>query len=123
MQIFVDSGHPAAAVRKRLAGRTVTVLLARVVLVASLVSWYALPAYAGVGIDIQVAPPTAPLVVEAPPPRAGFVWAPGFWRWEGHRHVWVGGHWLRERRGYRWAPDRWTEHGGHYHYDRGHWER
>jgi hypothetical protein len=122
MQIHTDRGYPAVD-RKKLTSRAVTFALARVALVASLASSYAYPAYSGVGIDIQVAPPAAPFVVEAPPPRAGYVWAPGFWRWEGHRHVWVGGHWLAERRGYHWMPDHWREHGGRYHYERGHWER
>jgi hypothetical protein len=120
MQIQVDRGRPAAG-KTRLAGRAVRFAAARVVLVASLASWYASPAYSGVGIEIGVAPPAA--IVETPAPRPGYVWAPGFWRWEGHRHVWVGGHWLRGRPGYHWTPDRWTEHGGRYHYEPGRWER
>ncbi len=44
-------------------------------------------ASAGIAIDIDVAPP--PVRVETiPPPRVGFVWAPGFWEWRGHAHVW-----------------------------------
>jgi hypothetical protein len=120
MQIQTDHGRPAAS-RRKLGGRVVTAF-ARVVLVASLAAAYAYPAYSGVGVDIEVAPPP-PFAIEAPPPRPGYVWAPGFWRWEGHRHVWVGGHFMRERRGYHWAPDHWKEHGGRYHYERGHWER
>jgi hypothetical protein len=66
-------------------------------------------ASAGIDIDIDVAPP--PVRVETvPPPRGGFVWAPGFWEWRGHEHVWVPGHFVHERRGsgfpiigYRWA--------------------
>jgi hypothetical protein len=96
--------------------------LAGVLLVVSLASGYAFPAYSGVGIDINIAPPP-PLVVETPAPRLGYVWAPGFWRWDGHRHVWAAGHWLRERPGHHWVPDRWNEHGGHYHHEPGHWER
>jgi WXXGXW repeat (2 copies) len=102
-------------------GRNVTLAFTRALLIAALAFWFAYPAYSGVGIDIRVAPP--PPVVEAPPPRVGFVWAPGFWRWEGHRHVWVAGHWMHERPGYRWAPDHWAEHHGRYHYEPGHWER
>ncbi len=79
-------------------------------------------AQAAIGIDIDVAPP-APRVIVAPPPRAGFVWAPGYWRWDGGRHVWHEGYWVHERRGYHWVPDNWESRGGHYHYNRGHWER
>jgi D-alanyl-D-alanine dipeptidase len=79
------------------------------------------PASAGVGIDITIAPP-APRVVVAPPPRAGYVWAPGYWRWDGGRHVWVDGRWMRERRHFHWAPEHWDEgRHGHYHFVPGHW--
>ena len=80
----------------------------------------ATPAFSGVGIDIMIAPP-APRVVVAPPLRAGFVWAPGYWRWDGGRHVWVDGHWMRERRGFHWAVEHWDENHGHYHFVPGHW--
>ena len=80
------------------------------------------PAQAGVDIDVDIAPPAARVVV-APPPRAGFVWAPGYWRWNGRAHVWHDGYWVRERPGYHWVPDAWVARGPHYHYMRGHWER
>ena len=78
------------------------------------------PVYYGAVID--VAPP-APRVVEVPPPRAGFVWAPGYWNWNGRSHVWVEGRWVAERPGYRWAPDRWEQYNGRWRFVRGHWER
>ena len=79
-------------------------------------------ASAGVVVDIDVAPP--PIRVEpVPPPRVGYVWAPGFWEWRGHEHVWVGGRWVGERHGYHWVPDRWEQRGPHWHHERGHWER
>ena len=77
---------------------------------------------AAVSIDIDVAPPPARVEV-VPAPRAGWVWAPGFWEWRGHEHVWVGGHGIRERPGFHWVPDTWVGNGPHYHYVRGHWER
>ncbi len=79
-------------------------------------------ASAGVGIDINIAPP-APRVEVLPPPRAGYVWAPGYWEYRDGAHVWVGGRWVGERRGYRWVPDRWEQHGPRWHHERGHWER
>jgi hypothetical protein len=62
---------------------------------------------AAVNIDIDVAPP-APRVEEVPGPRPGWVWAPGYWQWEGHQH---------------WVPDAWVGNGPHYHFVRGHWDR
>ena len=76
----------------------------------------------GEGRVIRVAPPPARVVV-VPAPRRGYVWAPGYWRWNGKRHVWIDGHWVRERRGYLWVADRWDDRGGHWVYVPGHWER
>lgn len=79
-------------------------------------------ASAGVSVDIEVAPP--PVRIETvPAPRAGYVWAPGYWEWRGHEHVWVDGRWIGERKGYHWVPDRWEPHGSRYHYEPGHWVR
>ena len=72
-------------------------------------------------VDIDVRPPP-PRVVVVPEPRRGYVWAPGYWRWNGHAHVWVDGKWLRERRGYRWEPAHWEERHGRWHFEEGHWE-
>lgn len=91
-------------------------------LAATMLLGSALPAWSAVGIDIEVAPP-APRVVEVPPPRAGFVWAPGYYRWDGHQHVWVDGRWLAERRGFHWVPEHWDERHGRYHFEAGHWVR
>jgi len=98
----------------------------RLLLIALLMSAGAMtaPAFvsAGVNVDIDVAPPVAQ-VETVPGPRAGFIWAPGYWAWHRHSHVWVRGHWLRARRGYHWVPDNWEHAGPHWHYAPGHWER
>jgi len=78
------------------------------------------PAYYGVEVD--VAPPP-PRVVEFPAPRVGFVWAPGYWNWNGHEHVWAEGRWMPERAGYRWSADHWEQHNGRWRFAKGHWER
>jgi hypothetical protein len=72
---------------------------------------------------VNVAPP-AP-IVEARPimPYAGAVWMPGYWNWNGYRHVWIGGRWSAPRPGWSFAPHAWHHtprgwvHGG------GHWYR
>jgi len=78
--------------------------------------------YAGVNVDIDIAPP-ALRVETAPPPRAGYVWGPGYWRYEHGQHVWVRGHWLRERRGYHYVPETWVQEGPHWRFHPGHWDR
>jgi YXWGXW repeat-containing protein len=98
-------------------GPVVATVLAGAMLIGS-----AVPALSAVDIDINVAPP-APRIVEAPSPRPGFVWAPGYYRWDGHRHVWVDGRFIHERRGSHWVPEHWSERHGRYHFIPGHWER
>jgi hypothetical protein len=72
--------------------------------------------------EIIVRPPE-PRVVLAPAPRKGYVWAPGFWRWNGRDYDWVDGRWIRERKGERWIPAHWEERGDRWHFEQGHWER
>jgi hypothetical protein len=73
-------------------------------------------------VDVDVAPP--PVRVEVVPgPRVGYVWAPGYWRWNRGRHVWVRGYWIRERRGYHWVPQRWEERGKRWRFETGRWAR
>ena len=79
-------------------------------------------ASAGGGVDIEIAPP-APRVEVVPGPRAGYVWAPGFWDYRGRAHVWVPGRYMRERRGAHWVPDHWEQRGPRWHMEPGHWER
>ena len=86
---------------------------------------YAPPAAAAqvsVGIGIRVAPPP-PRFERVPPPRRGYVWAPGYWRWDGHRHFWAGGHWVRVHRGYHYVPARWVHGHRGWRFHDGYWRR
>jgi hypothetical protein len=80
-----------------------------------------LASQARVFVDIDVAPPAAQVEV-VPAPRVGFVWAPGYWNWDGHRHVWVAGRWERDRPGHHWVPERWEERHGRWHFEEGRWD-
>jgi hypothetical protein len=57
---------------------------------------------------VSVAPP-APRHEVVPAARAGWVWAPGHYEWRGDRHVWIEGHWMRERAGYEYREPRWVQ--------------
>lgn len=50
-------------------------------------------------------PPRAEVV---PPPRAGYAWDPGHWRWEGGGYRWVPGHWAARGPNWRWVPGHWA---------------
>jgi hypothetical protein len=73
-------------------------------------------------IYVRVAPP-APRHEVVPVVRPGWVWAPGYWNWNGHRYVWVNGHRVRAHRGQHWRPHQWVEDHGRWRMDRGHWDR
>lgn len=72
-------------------------------------------------------PPPAPRYEPVPPPRQGYAWAPGYWGWDGHRHVWRTGRWMGHRRGYHWVPDQWVDIDPgprrRWRFVPGHWER
>ncbi len=89
-------------------------------------STYAPTASAQVYVTTQVtvAPPP-PRFERVPPPRYGYVWAPGYWRWDGyrHRHVWIGGYWVRVRPGYAWHPAYWENAPGGWRFREGYWTR
>lgn len=100
--------------------RTFRTLFATVLCLGALAS----PALAQINISVelgQAPPPPRHEVLREP--RAGHVWIPGFWYWEGHRHIWAEGHWERVRPGRRWVPARWEPRGDMYHYEPGRWER
>jgi WXXGXW repeat (2 copies) len=84
------------------------------------------PAFAQVNVFIGT-PPPPPRVEVVPAPRAGHVWAPGFWRWDNGRHVWANGHWIEARRGQHWVPDHWVKYRDSnrdgWRHDAGHWDR
>ena len=85
----------------------------------------ATPAFARVGVVVNV-PPPAPIVETPPPPPApGYVWQPGYWAWNGVQYVcvpgqyvvtpapgavWIAGHWDRRPDGWVWVDGHWRGH-------------
>jgi hypothetical protein len=96
-----------------------TAKLAGAVLAAALL---ALPIVttAQVAVGVMVAPP-AVLYEPVPPPRTGWVWAPGYWAWVNGAYVWRRGYWITERPGYRWAAGWWAQRGPNWVWVPGHW--
>lgn len=56
-------------------------------------------------------------------PFPGYIWARGYWGWEGGRYAWTSGRWIAPRRGYRWAQPRWERGRGGWRFEGGHWRR
>ncbi|MHB8519243.1 MAG: hypothetical protein ACYDH9_00665 [Limisphaerales bacterium] len=90
------------------------------------------PASSGAPAIQPAAPPGSVIVTQAGPPPArveivplvpgpDYVWAPGYWGWQGGwvwmsgswvirprpGVIWVGGHWARHRRGLVWVGGYW----------------
>jgi hypothetical protein len=74
-------------------------------------------------VEVEEAPP-AP-IVETPPaaPFAGAVWTQGYWHWNGHHHVWVGGRYSAPRAGWGFVPGHWEPRGNHYKFVPAHWQK
>ena len=78
-----------------------------------------------VGIGVPL-PPGVEFVTGAPAP--GYVWAPGYWAWNGVAYVWVEGRWLLARSGPPFVGAHSGHVGPHAHFAppqhghcRGHW--
>jgi hypothetical protein len=86
------------------------------------------PAAAQVEFNVNIASAPPPVRYETvPAPRAGYVWAPGHWQWDGRRHIWQAGHWEAVRPGYRYVQPRYERYyeGGreHWRYHASRWDR
>ncbi len=94
-------------------------------LAAICASLLAVSVAAGAQIVVHIGPPP-PRPVERipPPPHRGWVWQPGFHRWDGARYVWVPGTYAAPPyENARWVPGHWAHRGGGYVWVEGHWRR
>jgi len=75
------------------------------------------------GPAVVVAPPPVRVETYGPPPAPGYIWATGYWRWEGGQHVWVAGHWEHPHPRERWVAHHWVHERDGWYLVEGHWER
>lgn len=94
-------------------------ILGLTVLAASMQTANAQPS--SVNIHVGIRPP-ATRIERVPAPRAGHVWASGYWGWNGRTHVWFGGHWEPERPGYRFVAASWVLVGGEWVFYPAYWQ-
>jgi len=67
-------------------------------------------------------PPHPPREVIPVRPGPNYVWAPGFYRYEGNRYVWVPGRYIvPPRPRMHWVPGHWAHRHGGYVWVEGHW--
>jgi hypothetical protein len=100
------------------------ILCTAAAIVLSTAAFIPAQAFAQVGVNIVIgnAPPPARYEV-VPAARRGYEWAPGYWNWNGRRHVWVAGHWERVRAGYYYQRPEWQQSSDGWRLNRGGWER
>jgi len=96
-------------------------------LAASLVLCTALACAGGMTFGVVYAerrPPPVRVEVITHSPGRGYVWMPGYWRWDDGEYFWVSGHWARVRHGYsHWVPGHWRERHHRWYWQEGHWAR
>ncbi len=69
------------------------------------------------------APPAARVEFRGVAPSARHFWAPGYYRYNGHEHVWIGGRWELRRPGFEFAGPHWVNRFGRHEYFPGRWVR
>jgi hypothetical protein len=73
-------------------------------------------------IVVRVAPPRSRVERRIPAPGRGYVWTPGYHRWDGRAYVWSPGAWVMPPRAHaRWVPARWVRRGHEWVFMEGHW--
>lgn len=71
---------------------------------------------------VRIGPPPPPRVEVIPRARPGYVWVPGYQRWNGRRYVWTRGVYRRPpHRGARWYPGEWRNERGGNVWHQGYW--
>lgn len=73
-------------------------------------------------VQVNIAPPPLPVYVQPECPVSGWMWTPGYWRWDGAGYFWIPGTWVAPPRvGFLWTPGYWGFIGGAYVWHAGYW--
>ena len=79
---------------------------------------------AAVSVSIDIAPPPLPVYAQPLIPAPGYIWTPGYWRWnpDDGDYFWVPGTWIAPPYvGALWTPGYWAWGGGGYRWHGGYW--
>ena len=72
-------------------------------------------------IELTLPPPPARYEV-VPQPRAGYIYQPGHYEWDGRAYVWREGLFIEKREGHVYTPYGLEHRGDMWYYRRGHWD-
>jgi hypothetical protein len=79
-------------------------------------------AFAGVMINIGIAPPPLPVYAQPACPNDGYLWTPGYWAYGDYGYYWVPGTWVQPPEiGLLWTPCYWGWDGNDYGFYPGYW--
>ncbi len=69
------------------------------------------------------APPAARFENPGRAPSGRHFWSPGYYRWNGREHMWIGGRWEMRRPGFQFVAPHWVHRFGRWEYIPGVWVR
>jgi hypothetical protein len=94
----------------------------RALFFALLLSVVPAASFAGVFVNISVAPPVLPVYAQPVCPGDGYLWNPGYWAYGPAGYYWVPGVWVMPPQpGLLWTPGYWGFVGGFYGWHAGYW--
>jgi len=77
---------------------------------------------AAADIIVKEHPPKAVVETRGHAPGKGYVWVPGYHRWDGSHYVWQKGRWDQPPRAHsHWVPAKWVHRHDGYLFVEGHW--
>lgn len=73
-------------------------------------------------VFVRIAPPRPLHERRLPAPGRGYVWTPGYHRWDGRAYAWSPGAWVQPPRARaHWVPAHWAHRRGGWVFVEGHW--
>lgn len=73
-------------------------------------------------VYVREGPPRPRVERRVPAPGRGYVWTPGYQRWDGRAYGWAPGAWVRPPRPRaHWVPARWVHRPRGWVFVEGHW--
>ena len=89
---------------------------------AALGMFLAVGAATAADVVVRIGPPRPVVERRIESPGPGYVWTPGYHRWDGNRYVWTAGAWVQPPRPHaRWVAHRWVRRNGGWVMVEGHW--
>lgn len=98
-------------------------ILVKKIAMALLLAFTLMPAASFAQVVVRIGPPPPVYERRGPPPGEGYVWQPGYHRYDGDHYVWTPGHYEQPpHHGQRWVAHHWVHRHGQYVLIEGHWQ-